>query len=63
ALKARIFQAMPQRAAQALQDEIANRGPVKIEDAELAKRTIASAARRLSADGVISLPGKGPAYV
>lgn len=63
ALKARIFAAMPQRAAQSLEDEISNRGPVKIEDAEMAQKTIAATARRLSAEGVISLPGKGPAYV
>lgn len=62
-LKARILKAMPARAAQALEDEIANRGPVRIEDAEAAKKAIAAAARRLSADGAISLPGKGPAYV
>lgn len=62
-LKARILKAMPARAAQALEDEIANRGPVRIEDADAAKKAIAAAARRLSADGVISLPGKGPAYV
>jgi flagellar motor switch protein FliG len=63
ALKARILKAMPQRAAQALEDEIANRGPVRVEDAETAKKAIAAATRRLAAEGLVSLPGKGPAYV
>jgi flagellar motor switch protein FliG len=62
-LKTRILQAMPQRAAQALEDEIDNRGPVKVEEAEVSKKAVAAAARRLAAEGVISLPGKGPAYV
>lgn len=63
ALKARLLKAMPQRAAESLQDEIANRGPVKVEEAEAAKRAIAAATRRLAAEGLVSLPGKGPAYV
>jgi flagellar motor switch protein FliG len=62
-LKARLLKAMPQRAAEALEDEIANRGPVKVEEADAAKKAIAAATRRLAADGVVSLPGKGPAYV
>ncbi|MCS6987012.1 MAG: flagellar motor switch protein FliG [Sphingomonadaceae bacterium] len=62
-LRERILKAMPQRAAQALQDEIDSRGPVKVEEAEAAKKAIAAATRRLAAEGVISLPGKGPAYV
>ncbi|WP_448586540.1 flagellar motor switch protein FliG [Thermaurantiacus sp.] len=62
-LKARILKAMPQRAAQALEDEIANRGPVRVEDAESAKKAIAAATRRLAAEGIVNLPGKGPAYV
>lgn len=62
-LKRRILAAMPARAAQALEDEIDARGPVKIEDAEAAQKAIAAATRRLAAEGVLSLPGKGPAYV
>ncbi len=62
-LRARLLAAMPQRAAQALEDEMDNRGPVKIEEAQTAQKQIAAAARRLAADGAISLPGKGPAYV
>jgi flagellar motor switch protein FliG len=62
-LRRRILAAMPARAAQALEDEIEARGPVKIEDAEAAQKAIAAATRRLAAEGVVSLPGRGPAYV
>lgn len=62
-LRDQLLAAMPQRAAEALRDEIANRGPVKIEEAEAAQKAIAASARRLAAEGSISLPGKGPAYV
>lgn len=62
-LRSLLLAAMPQRAAEALTDEIDNRGPVKIDEAETAQKAIAAAARRLAAEGSISLPGKGPAYV
>jgi flagellar motor switch protein FliG len=62
-LRDRLLDAMPQRAAEALRDEIANRGPVKMDEAQAAQKAIAAAARRLAADGQLSLPGKGPAYV
>lgn len=62
-LRERLLSAMPQRAAEALADEMANAGPVRIDDAEAAQRAIAAAARRMAAEGSISLPGKGPAFV
>lgn len=62
-MRLRLYGAMPQRAAQSLQDEVENRGPVKIEDAQAAQKSIASAARRLASEGELTLPGKGPAYV
>ena len=62
-LRRRILSAMPARAAQALEDEIEARGRVRIEDAEAAQKAIASATRRLAAEGAVSLPGRGPAYV
>lgn len=62
-LRERLLEAMPQRAAEALRDEIANRGPVKMDEAQAAQKAIAAAARRLAAEGQLSLPGKGPAYV
>ncbi len=62
-LRERLLGAMPQRAAQALADEIENRGPVRFDEALAAQKAIAAEARRLAAAGEISLPGKGPAYV
>jgi len=62
-LRERILKQMPQRAAQSLMDEVDSRGPVRIEDAEVAQKAIAAATRKLAAEGVISLPGKGPAFV
>ena len=62
-LRSRLLAAMPQRAAEAVLDEMDNRGPVKLGEATAAQKAIAAAARRLAAEGSISLPGKGPAYV
>jgi flagellar motor switch protein FliG len=63
ALRDQLLSAMPQRAAEALRDEMDNRGPVKLDEAAAAQKAIAAAARRMAAEGTISLPGKGPAYV
>ena len=62
-LRDKLLAAMPQRAAEALRDEMDNRGPVKVDEAATAQKSIASAARKLASEGSISLPGKGPAYV
>ncbi len=62
-LRDKLLAAMPQRAAEALRDEMDSRGPVKIDEAATAQKGIAAAARRLAAEGTISLPGKGQAYV
>ncbi|MFA7440805.1 MAG: FliG C-terminal domain-containing protein [Sphingomonadaceae bacterium] len=62
-LRQRLLASMPQRAAQSLEDEMRTRGPVKIDEAEEAQKAIAAATRRLASEGVISLPGKGPAFV
>lgn len=62
-LRERLLGAMPQRAAEALRDEISNRGPVKLDEAASAQKAIAAAARKLAADGTITLPGKGADYV
>ncbi len=62
-VRQRLLSAMPQRAAESLADEMANRGPVKADEAAAAQKSIAAAARRMAAEGSISLPGKGPAFV
>jgi flagellar motor switch protein FliG len=63
AVRDRLLGAMPQRAAQALEGEMEDRGRVRRDEADAAQKEIAAAARRLAADGTIGLPGKGPAYV
>ena len=62
-LRRRLLAAMPQRAAEAMEDEIANRGPVKLDEATAAQKEIAATARRLAASGEITLPGKGAGLV
>ena len=62
-MRRRLLAAMPQRAAEALEDEIANRGPVKLDEATAAQKEIAASARRLAAEGTITLPGKGAGVV
>ena len=62
-LRRKLLAAMPQRAAEALEDEIANRGPVKVDEAAAAQKEIAASARRLAAEGTITLPGKGAGVV
>lgn len=62
-LRRRLLAAMPQRAAEAMEDEIANRGPVRLEEATAAQKEIAAATRRLAAGGEITLPGKGAGLV
>lgn len=63
ALRERLLGTMSARAADALRDEIANRGPIRIDEAIAAQKAMAAAARRLAEEGTIQLPGKGPAYV
>lgn len=63
ALRDQLLSAMPQRAAEALRDEMDNRGPVRMDEAEAAQKQIAAMARKLAADGELTLPGQGPAYV
>lgn len=62
-LQEKLLGAMPQRAAESLKDEMSGRGPIRREDAETAQKAIAAMARRMAAEGAISLPGRGPAYV
>lgn len=62
-IREKLLGAMPGRAADSLRDEMSGRGPVKLEEAEAAQKEIAATARRMAAEGLISLPGKGPAYV
>lgn len=59
----RFFGCMSQRAAQSIQDELAERGPTRISDVHDAQKTILAAARRLADSGEIMLGAKGDDYV
>jgi flagellar motor switch protein FliG len=63
ALREQLLAAMPQRAADVLRDEMSSRGPVRMDEAEEAQRSIAAVARKLALDGEIILPGQGPGFV
>ena len=58
-LKAKIFGCMSSRAAQAVQDEIEDRGPIRLADVIDAQKQIIAAARRMAESGAIRLGSKG----
>ncbi len=62
-LRQKIFGCMSSRAAQSIQDEINDRGPMRLADVQEAQKSMLSIARKLAADGVINLGGKGDDYV
>lgn len=63
ALKALVFASMSSRAAAQLQDELADRGPMKRAEAEAAQAEICALVRRLGESGALMLPGAAGAYV
>ncbi|RHW18462.1 flagellar motor switch protein FliG [Sphingomonas gilva] len=62
-IRDRFFGCMSQRAAQSIQDELADRGPTRLSDVQDAQKTILAAARRLADAGEIMLGAKGDDYV
>ena len=58
-MKGKIFKNMSQRAAGMLQEDLENRGPVKLSDVEGAQKEIIVIARRLADEGQLSLGGPG----
>jgi flagellar motor switch protein FliG len=62
-LRAKIFGCMSSRAAQTIQDEIADRGPMRLAEVQEAQKNMLGIARKLATDGAISLGGKGDDYV
>lgn len=62
-LRAKIFGCMSSRAAQSIQDEIADRGPMRLADVQEAQKAMLAIARKLAAEGTISLGGKGDDFV
>lgn len=63
ALKDLVFASMSKRAASQLQDELAERGPMKRAEAEAAQAEICALVRRLGDSGALMLPGAAGAYV
>lgn len=63
ALKDLIFASMSQRAAAQLQDELAERGPMKRAEAEAAQAEICAVVRRLGDSGALMIPGTADGYV
>lgn len=60
---ARLLSTLSSRAAQTITDEIADMGPVKRADVELAQKAVVAVARRMAAAGEINLGGKSDDYV
>ena len=62
-LKNRMFGCMSSRAAQSIQDAIADKGPMRLAEVQEAQKEMLSIARRLAAEGTINLGGKDDDYV
>jgi flagellar motor switch protein FliG len=62
-LREKMFGCMSTRAAQSIQDEIAERGPMRLAEVNDAQKTILQIARALADAGTIMLGGKGDDYV
>jgi flagellar motor switch protein FliG len=62
-MRAKFFGCMSSRAAQSIQDEIADRGPMRLAEVQEAQKEMLAVARRLAAEGAIMLGGKDDDYV
>ena len=62
-LRTKILGCMSARAAQSIQDEMEERGPMRLADVLEAQKAIISEARRMADDGSIQLGGRGDDYV
>lgn len=62
-LRTNILGSMSQRAAQAIQDEMDERGPLRLAEVLEAQKQVIAEARRLGEEGTIMLGGKGDDYV
>ena len=63
-LKKHFLQAMSQRGAEMMREDMDTLGPVKIKDVEASQQQIIAVVRQLESDGVISLKGTvGEQYV
>jgi flagellar motor switch protein FliG len=62
-LQAKIFKNMSSRAAELLKDDLDARGPVRLNEVEVAQRAILTIAKQLAEDNKISLGGKDDDFV
>jgi flagellar motor switch protein FliG len=62
-LRTRILGCMSARAAQAIQDEMEERGPMRLADVTEAQKAIVAMARKMADQGTIMLGGKGEDFV
>jgi flagellar motor switch protein FliG len=62
-LRTKMFGCMSSRAAQSIQDEMAERGPMRLAEVQEAQKGVIAIARKLAEAGTISLGGKGEDYV
>lgn len=62
-MRNKMFGCMSSRAAQSIQDEIADRGPMRLAEVQDAQKEMLAIARRLAAEGAIMLGGKDDDYV
>jgi flagellar motor switch protein FliG len=62
-MKTKMFGCMSSRAAQSIQDAIADKGPMRLAEVQEAQKEVLAIARRLAAEGTIMLGGKGDDYV
>lgn len=62
-LKAKMLGCMSQRAAQSIQDEMDERGPMRLAEVVDAQKAVVAQARRLAEQGVIMLAAKGDEFV
>jgi flagellar motor switch protein FliG len=58
-VKTRIFKNMSERAAQMLREDLEAQGPVRLRDVEKAQQAIIAVARKLAAEGKLSISGRG----
>ncbi len=57
--KSKFFRNMSERSAEALRDDLANKGPVRLSEVEAAQKEILLTARRLAEEGRLQLGSKG----
>ena len=62
-LRTNILASMSQRAAQSIQDEMDERGPMRLAEVLEAQKEVIAEARRMGDEGTIMLSGKGDDYV